>query len=432
MGSNHIYSIYRLFISLWAGLFWVLLVIPVQPISAETVSSDQIDGFKSPTRVVLSESGILYVTDHKNGSVTIIDTAVNTTAALNDINTPLGSDGLKVPNTIECRKYRKRKYRDRGRESKVSDIDREDKAKDRDRDREDKDRNKDRDREDRGREDREYEHREKTSAKGQTIYQKNSMSILDGACSKANAEAFSGLIAPLGVAVLEVPPADICTKNREKKEKCKEWIQVQGKTYLYVGDEGNGSVQVFINGEKKAPLGIGIGEFIMPNGIAVTQEQTVYVVDSRTNEVRVYDSSGTLQTVFGASGLDFPTDIALNETAGELYVSDYYNRRIRVYDLNGGWLRDIFAPPNDQGDPVFYRPAGLGIDPEGNLYVVDNALSCVAKINSQGDLLETIGYRDGQYWTGELSIPVDAVGFGTKIYVTSNGQRQLRVFEVVP
>jgi len=367
----------------------------VQPISAETLLSDQIGGFKSPTRMVLSDSGVLYVSDHKKASVTVIDTVENTTAASDCFATPIGAAVLEIQNTVECRKSRKRQEKYNKKTAA-----------------------------------KEEKYKEKASAKGQKFNQNDFVANLNVAGSETG--TLNGFIAPLGVAVLEIPPSDICTKYRGKKDKCKEWIHVPGKTYLYVGDEGDGSVQVFINGEKKDPLGIGIGEFTMPNGIAVTKEQTVYVVDSKLNEVRVYDSSGNLQTVFGTLGLDFPTDIALNETAGELYVSDYYNRRIRVFDLSGGWLRDIFAPLNDQGDPVFYRPAGLGIDPEGNLYVVDNALSCVAKINSQGDLLETIGYRDGQYWTGDLSIPVDAAGYGTKIYVTSNGQRQLRVFEVVP
>lgn len=229
-------------------------------------------------------------------------------------------------------------------------------------------------------------------------------------------ETFAGFTAPLGLAVLE--------KGYNDTHK--------GKTFLFVGDEGDGSVQILIEGEKTGVLGKGRREFIMPNGIAVTKDLTVYVVDSKANQVMVYDSSGNLQTVFGSSGFNFPTDIALNETAGELYVSDFNNRRIRVYDLDGGWLRDIIAPLNDQDDPVFWKPAGIGIDSDGNLYVVDNSLSCVAKISRLGELLAIIGYSDGQYWTGELSIPIDAAAFDTRIYVTSNGHRELRIFEVVP
>ncbi|MFC1837841.1 NHL repeat-containing protein [Thermodesulfobacteriota bacterium] len=240
--------------------------------------------------------------------------------------------------------------------------------------------------------------------------------------------SIAGFTAPLGVAVFEAPPLFDCPEfiDETYTQKC------NGKTFLFVGDKGDGSVQLLIERTKAGVLGIGSGEFIMPNGIAVTQDLTIYVVDSLANQVMVYDSSGVQQAVFGSAGFNFPTDIALNEAEGELYITDFHNRRIRVFDLDGGWLRDIFAPLNDQGDPVFWKPAGIGIDSEGNLYIVDNGLSCVAKISSGGELLHTIGYSDGQYWTGELSIPVDAAVYGTHVYVTSNGQRELRIFEVVP
>jgi sugar lactone lactonase YvrE len=278
-------------------------------------------------------------------------------------------------------------------------------------------------------------------------HKKGTVEIFDNEGEKLG--ILDGFIAPLGVAVHETPSTLECEKwqiddkndtdpndgNEGNNEKCKNWIGGPGQTILYVGDEGNGSVKIFTDGQNTGVLGSGSGEFIMPNAIAVTSDQTVYVVDSKANQVMVYDSSGTLQTVFGTLGFDFPSDIALNETAwlaGELYVTDYNNRRIRVYDLEGGWLRDISAPLNDSGDPLFYRPAGLGIDQEGNLYVVDNSLSCVAKISNLGIRLDTIGYTNGEYWTGELSVPVDAAVYGAKIFVTSNKQRQLRVFEVLP
>lgn len=241
-----------------------------------------------------------------------------------------------------------------------------------------------------------------------------------------NIGTLEGFSAPLGLDAIE------CRKYKEKKDKCKE-----ANTVVFVGDEGNGSVQVFIDGTNAGALGIGEGEFGKPNSIAVTEEFVSYVVDSKTNQVKVYDSLGNLINTFGNTRLDFPTDIALNESLGEVYVADFNNRRIVVFSLDGIWLRDISTPPNDMGDPIFFRPSGLGIDPAGNLYVVDNALSCVAVIDSQGLLLDTIGYvaspPDGEYyWTGELTVPIDAASDGQRIYVTSNKDRQIRIFEVIP
>ena len=212
---------------------------------------------------------------------------------------------------------------------------------------------------------------------------------------------------------------------------------------IYVGDEGDGSVKI-IDRWKVTTLGAGSGEFIKPNGIAVTADQTVYVVDSKANQVKVYDNLGAWQWTFGSEGeadgqFNYPTDIVINEALDEVYVSDFSNRRIVVFDLAGNWLRNIITPNNDEGDPAFLNPSGLGIDPDGNLYVVDHALFCVVIIDNFGTLIDMIGYShnsngNGRYWTGELSKPLDAAADGQKVYVTSNSDngKAVKVFERFP
>ncbi len=261
-----------------------------------------------------------------------------------------------------------------------------------------------------------------------------------------------GFTSPLGLAVYDPPepsvpaPPEYCSEGvklaKEQKKECK-WWKTQPEIepppplqpIIYVGDDGNGSVKIF-NGEDVSVLGSGSGEFIKPNGIAVTEGQTVYVVDSEAHQVKAYDDLGALQFSFGSQGcgdgeLDFPIDIVLNELLGEVYVSDFWNKRIVVFDLAGNWLRNIFTPLNDGGDPAYSRPSGLGIDPDGNLYVVDNVLSCVAIITNTGTLINIIGYSNEQYWTGDLALPLDAATDGLLIYVISSQERIVKIFDGV-
>lgn len=320
-------SVARCFLFYAAGIISFMTVLPVHDASAAIIAVNNIEGFRSPTRIATTESGKIYITDHRKSAVIILDAA-----------------GKKL----------------------------------------------------------------------NTLY---------------------GVKAPLGVAVHETAPDEICEKYKDKQnkeDKCKGPTAIEGQTLLYVGDEGDGSVKIFKDSKKYGVLGSGSGEFIMPNAIAVTSDLTVFVVDSKANQIKKYDNTGTLQTTFGSESLNFPTDIALNELTGELYVADFYNVRIRTYDFAGNWVRDIFAPNNDDGAPLFFRPVGLGIDPTGNLYVVDNALSCVVKISNLGLRLDTIGYANGEYWTGELSVPIDAAVIGNLIFVTSNKDRKVKVFEVTP
>ncbi len=315
---------------LCAAIVFITIMALAAPVLTESVVVNQISGFQSPTRVALTNSGNIYVADHAQGVVVVLD-----------------STGSRI-------------------------------------------------------------------------------------------ETLKGLIAPLGLAIFEASLPE-CTKFKGKSGKCKqkESQPEAPQPLIYVGDEGDGSVRIFVDGVAVSALGSGRWEFGKPNGIAVTQEQTVYVVDSEVNQVKVYDSLGNLQFAFGSQGsgdgqLNFPTDVVVNEITGEVYVTDFMNQRIVIFDIEGRWIGNISPPLNDIGDPVFYRPAGLGIDPTGNLYVVDNALSCVAIIDRWGALVETIGYRDGQYWTGDLVLPIDAAADGERIYVTSNRQQLLKVFEVVP
>ncbi len=208
-------------------------------------------------------------------------------------------------------------------------------------------------------------------------------------------------------------------------------------TWVWVADELNGAVHVFRNGEPTGYLGTGSGEFAKPNGVAATAS-TVYVVDSALNRVAMYGWDGVQTGVFGSWGygggqFDFPTDVVVNESAEEVYVADFFNERIAVFDLAGAWLRNLAAPDNDAGDPIFLRPSGLGLDTQGSLYVVDGALACVVVMDGAGALIDVFGYRSGTgYWTGELMVPVDAASDGTRVYVTSSKDGRVDVFEVSP
>jgi len=211
-------------------------------------------------------------------------------------------------------------------------------------------------------------------------------------------------------------------------------VEKVSRPRVYVGDAGDGSVRIFEGDVMVGALGQGEVEFTQPNAITVTSDGVVYVVDSAERVVKAYDQEGHLTATISDLGdgtqLGFPTDVAANEALGELYVSDFNARRVVVFTLSGAWVRNIEAPPNDQGDPIFFRPAGLGITPTGNLLVVDNALGAVAVITPAGALLSSIGYREGRYWTGDLSLPIDAVSDGKRIYVTSNQTGRVGVFEV--
>jgi DNA-binding beta-propeller fold protein YncE len=250
----------------------------------------------------------------------------------------------------------------------------------------------------------------------------------------------TGVQAPLGLALniilTEVAP-DTTDKKKKKNRKNEPNLAVtQERLRIFVGDRDSGSVTVFEDGEAVGYLGSGAGEFLMPNAIAVNGGR-IYVVDSKAGQVRYYNDTGQFEGAFGGPGAEpdqfgFPSDIAIDPVTGEIFVSDWRANRISVWDSYGFWLRNIAPPLNDGGEAIFLRPLGLGMDEAGNLYVVDNLLSSVTVMDQEGTLVDVFGYQLGQYHTGELRIPIDAASDGGRVYVTSNVDGRVQVFEVRP
>ncbi len=161
---------------------------------------------------------------------------------------------------------------------------------------------------------------------------------------------------------------------------------------LYIADTGNHRVR------KIAPDGVittvaGTGEVGLrliegmasetdlnqPRGVAVDAQGNVYFTDSGNHRVCRITNGGILSTVagtgmVGSSGdggpanearLNSPTGIAI-DAAGNIFISDTGNRRVRRVDALTGAITTVFS--ESQG---LQSPAGLAMDASDNLYVAD-------------------------------------------------------------
>lgn len=116
-------------------------------------------------------------------------------------------------------------------------------------------------------------------------------------------------------------------------------IAVDNQNNIYVADPGNHRVQVFKSDGtfllKWGSNGINPGQFNSPMGIALDSSDNVYVVDSGNNWIQVFKSDGTFITSFGSNGssdglFSNPEDIAV-DSGGLVYVVDSGNNRIQVF-----------------------------------------------------------------------------------------------------
>ena len=86
------------------------------------------------------------------------------------------------------------------------------------------------------------------------------------------------------------------------------------------------------------------GEFLSPNGIAISDDKFVYVVDTGNDRIQKFTFDGEYISKFGESsrfGGNFvsPNDIAI-DGAGKLFVTDSSNR-INIYTNDGNFLRTL-------------------------------------------------------------------------------------------
>ena len=235
------------------------------------------------------------------------------------------------------------------------------------------------------------------------------------------------------------------------------WI---GVGVIVVGLLGAGLLALKLAPQPAAPTALIIAVGIShPNGIAVDSTGAILVMDG--NKVRKI-SNGTLRPVAGTgdSGFSgdgqsatlaemslfvFPSITAQGlaaDKAGNVYIADYGNHRIRRVSSITGRITTIAGTgaaggSGDEGlatEAELRDPRGLAFDQQtGKLYIADSGTNRVRMIDPQGYIHAFAGTgADGNTGDGdsalkaELSGPVGlAIDHGT-LYITDTGNHQVR------
>ena len=140
------------------------------------------------------------------------------------------------------------------------------------------------------------------------------------------------------------------------------------------------------------------------------------------------DTEGSVLQTIGKTGsgegeFNYPTELHLD--GDNLMVVDAMNFRVQVLDRSGAFRFSIGAIGDSTG--TMFRPKGIGVDSEGDFYVVDGLWGVVQVFNRQGELLYYFGNRGTE--AGEFQLPAGlAIDHQDRIFIVDSFNRRIQVF----
>jgi sugar lactone lactonase YvrE len=244
-------------------------------------------------------------------------------------------------------------------------------------------------------------------------------------------------------------------------------LAMDAKGNLYIADVLNNKIRkVTSSGVVSTVAGSGqIGSFDTtvaalatfngPSGLCVDTAGNIFVADAGNNKIRKISNTGVVTTIAGtgvgggtegaktAATFLTPLGVAI-DAAGNLYVADYGNDRIRKVTQTGTVsafagsaisVTTYLTPGRLDGvgtAATFFYPSSITIDGSGNLYVTDSYTDEIRKITTPGALVTTVaggtqGAVDGTGSAASFNTPfavcVDASG---NLYVADNRNNKIR------
>ncbi|MCK9896861.1 protein kinase [Frankia sp. AgB32] len=154
-----------------------------------------------------------------------------------------------------------------------------------------------------------------------------------------------------------------------------------------------------------------------PTGVAVDAAGTVYVAEFDTGRIRRITRGGVISTVAGTGQPGFSGDggpatrAALNgpcglaiDTAGNLYVADSQNNRIRristggkITTVAGAGVEGFSGDGGPATRALLHGPRRVAAAPDGTLYIADTHNNRIRRINTAGEISTVAGTGKGAY-----------------------------------
>ena len=236
---------------------------------------------------------------------------------------------------------------------------------------------------------------------------------------------------------------------------------------LYIADQTNnrirkvsvatGAITLYAGNGTAGPTGDGgqasLAELNSPTGITFDAAGNLYIADQYNYRIRKVTPAGIISTVAGtgvagfsgdggpavSAQLDNPCATAF-DAAGNMYIADYTNNRIRKVTPAGVISTfagtGIQAYSGDGGQAInaeLNGPVGIGFDAAGDLYIADRYNNRIRMVNPTGVISTFAGNGtggfsgDGTATAVELNAPFGlSIDASNNVYIADLGNNRVR------
>jgi uncharacterized protein (TIGR03663 family) len=183
-----------------------------------------------------------------------------------------------------------------------------------------------------------------------------------------------------------------------------------------------------------------------PKAVAVAPDGNLVIADGVNHRIVVVSPEGEQLTSFGsfcnladnagcqgngAGQFNEPWGVGVGPD-GSIYVSDTWNHRVQKFDADGKFVT-MWGGFADTGgalgaEATFWGPRGLAVDPQGNVYVADTGNKRIQKFDADGKFLSQYGGVGVE--PGQFNEPVGvAVAPDGTIFVADTWNRRIQSFD---
>jgi DNA-binding beta-propeller fold protein YncE len=171
-------------------------------------------------------------------------------------------------------------------------------------------------------------------------------------------------------------------------------------------------------------------QFRGPALVATSKQGDIYVSDFHNHRVQIFDKNGQWKQAIGSYGVENgqfnnPMGIVFNSN-NDLIVVDQKNHRVEIFNENMEFVKAFGSKGSENGQ--LDCPCGIAVDASDNIIVADYNNNCVQIFDKDGNWKRTIGKKGSD--NGEFSSPSDVCVCKTdgRIYVSDYGNDRIQVF----